>query len=128
VDGLREAESQQFPAGDYYNAFTASPEEQPGLRYDGVALDNVYAYDRTGRLLQDVRLYDSQGRPLDWGADFANNDRRTVTDADGKPAFNAFPVRYFEPGTNRVADPQAAPPLTPPRLTTPPLVASTKRP
>jgi hypothetical protein len=35
----------------------------------------------------------------------------------------AFPVRYFEPGTNRVADPQAAPPLAPPRLATPPLVA-----
>jgi hypothetical protein len=31
--------------------------------------------------------------------------------------------RYFEPGTNRVADPQAAPEPAPPRLSTPPLVA-----
>jgi hypothetical protein len=35
---------------------------------------------------------------------------------------------YFVPGTNRVADPQGGPPLTPPRLTTPPLVAPTERP
>jgi hypothetical protein len=128
VDGLLEAESQQFPAGAYYQAFTAPPPEQPGLHYDGVALDNVYAYDRAGRLLQDVRLYDSHGRPLDWGANFANPDRRPVTDAEGAPVLNAFPVRYFEPGTNRVADPEAAPPLTPPRLTTPPLVTPTERP
>ena len=36
-----------------------------------------------GRLLFDVRLYDSQGRPLDWGANFANPDRRPVRHADG---------------------------------------------
>ena len=128
ADELVAAESQQFPAGAYYSAFTAPAPEQPGLHYDGVALDNVYAYDRAGRLVQDVRLYDSYGKPLDWGADFANPDRRPVTDADGKAVLNAFPVRYFEPGTNRVADPRAAPPLTPPRLTTPPLVASTEQP
>ena len=81
----------------------------------------MYAYDRAGRLLQDVRLYDSHGRPLDWGVDFANPDRRPVTDAEGAPVLNAFPIRYFEPGTNDVANPEAAPPLTPPRLTTQPL-------
>ncbi len=128
INEVADAQSQQFPAGAYYQAFTAPPPEQPGLHYDGVALDNVYAYDRTGRMLQDVRLYDSNGRPLDWGANFANPDRRPVTDAEGAPVFNAFPIRYFVPGTNRVADPQAAPPLTPPRLTTPPLVAPTERP
>ena len=128
VEQLAEAESRQFPANAYYDAFTAPPPEQPGLHYDGVALDNVYAYDRAGRLLQDVRLYDSNGRPLDWGVNFANPDRRPVTDAEGAPVFNAFPIRYFEPGTSRVANPEAAPPLTPPRLTTQPLVAPTERP
>ena len=85
------------------------------------------AYDRAGRLLYDVRLYDSYGKPLDWGAYSANPDRRQVTDAEGQPVFNAFPIRYVEPGTNRVADPEAAP-LAPPRLTTPLPVAPTKRP
>jgi hypothetical protein len=50
-----------------------------------------------------------------------------VIDADGAPVFNAFAVRYFEPGTNRVTNPEAAPALAPPRLKTPPLVAPAKR-
>jgi HAAS domain-containing protein len=125
---LIDAEELQFPAGTYYSAVSQAPPEQPGLHYNGVALDNVYAYDRAGRLLFDVRLYDSQGRPLDWGANYANPDRRPVRDADGNPVLNAFPIRYFVPGTNDIADPMAAPPLAPPRLTTPPPVAPTERP
>jgi hypothetical protein len=125
ADELIDAQSLEFPAGAFYGAVTAPPAEMPGLRYDGVAIDNVYAYDRSGRLLQDVRLYESHGKPLDWGRDFVNPDRRTVIDANGATVFNAFPVRYFEPGTTRVADPQAAPLPTPPRLTTPPLSGQT---
>ena len=93
----------------------------PGLAYDGLALDNVYAYDRAGRLLQDVRLYDQLGRPLEFGRDFANVDRRPVIDASGATVFNAYPVRYFEPGTSRVADPSAGAPPAPRKLTTKPL-------
>ena len=98
VDEIADAESRQFPAGAYYQAFAAPPPEQPGLRYDGVALDNVYAYDRTGRMLQDVRLYDSNGRPLDWGANFANPDRRPVTDADGAPVLERLPDPLLRAG------------------------------
>ena len=128
INELIDAEELMFPAGTYYSVVSQAPPEQPGLHYNGVALDNVYAYDRTGRLLFDVRLYDSQGRPLDWGANFANPDRRPVRDADGNAVQNAFPIRYFVPGTNDVADPMAAPPVTPPRLSTPPLVAPPERP
>ena len=93
------------------------------MSYNGVAIDNVYPYDRAGRLLQDVRLYDPSGRPLDFGRDFANTDRRIVRDAQGAGVFNAFPIRYFEPGTTLVANPQAGPPIAAPRITTPPLDA-----
>jgi hypothetical protein len=93
----------------------------PGLSYDGAPVENVYAYDRNGRLLHDVRLYDSSGKPLDFGRRFANRDRRRVFDRSGEQVFNAFPVRYFEPGTRRVANPDAGPRVVAPKLKTPPL-------
>jgi hypothetical protein len=88
--------------------------------YDGTVVKNVYAYDRNGRLLHDVRLYDAHGAPLDFGRHFANPDRRRVFDRTGAEVFNAFPVRYFEPGTRRVARPNAGPRIVAPKLTTPP--------
>jgi HAAS domain-containing protein len=127
ADQLADAAELSYPPGALYTQEPA-PQAPAGLSYDGVALDNVYAYDRAGRLLEDVRLYESHGWPLDWGLDRVDPYRRPVVDADGAPVFNAFPVRYFEPGTNRVANPEAAPPLAPPRLTTPPLVAPRERP
>jgi hypothetical protein len=93
----------------------------PGLVYDGIAVDNVYPYDRAGRLLQDVRLFDQQGRPLEFGRGFENPDRRPVFKAGGASVFNAYPVRYFEPGTNRVADPAAGAPQSRGKLATKPL-------
>ena len=111
------------PAEPYpYETFASSePLPETGLAYDGAAIENVYAYDREGRLLQDVRLYDGQGRPLDFGRNLDNTGRRIVTDARGATAFNAYPVRYFEPGTTRVADPAAGAPPAPSPLATPPL-------
>ena len=76
-------------------------------------VENIYPYGRKGRLLHDVRLYDQLGRPLDVpigsrrpGAPGARARRRA--------ALNAFPIRYFEPGTRRVARPNAGPPIDPP--------------
>jgi len=37
------------------------PAETPGFAYQGVAVENVYPYDRRGRLLHDVRLCDQLG-------------------------------------------------------------------
>jgi hypothetical protein len=89
-------------------------EAQPapaGLSYQGADVQNVYAYDRAGRLLHDVRLYDQLGRPLDVGATRPQADplRRVVRTRGGRAVFNAFPLRYFEPGSTRVAHPDAAP-------------------
>jgi hypothetical protein len=92
----------------------------PGLAYEGVAVENVYPYDRNGRLLHDVRLYDSLGRPLEIGVEGADPDRRHVLARSGARAFNAYPIRYFEPGTRRVARPNADPEIEPAPLRTRP--------
>lgn len=92
------------------------------LVYDGAAVANVYPYDRRGRLLHDVRLYDGSGRSLDVGTVAYGTDplRRAVRTADGR-VLNAFPIRYFEPGTRRVAKPNAGPPVDAPPIVTPAL-------
>ena len=87
------------------------------LSYDGAALNNVYVYDADGELLQDVRLYDDYGRPLDVRYGDPDPTRRVLTDASGATAFNTFPIRFYEPGTRRVSNPDAAPSsLRPPKL------------
>ena len=92
-----------------------------GPSYNGAPVQNIYAFDRQGRLLQDVRLFDQDGQPLEIGADPADPNRRTVQTRAGNPAFNAFPIRYFEPGTKRVAHPAAGTPVHPSPLATKPL-------
>ena len=91
------------------------------LSYGGVRVDNVYPYSRDGRLLLDVLLYDGAGRALEIGSQAEDPYRRLLRSSVGKPVFNSFPVRYFEPKTRRVADPEAAPPVDLPRIVTPPL-------
>jgi hypothetical protein len=93
----------------------------PGLVLDGVAVDNVYPYSRDGVLIHDVQLFDGAGRPLDVRRDVDEPDRRVPAGVTGTLLWNVFPIRYFEPGTTVVADPNAAPPLAVPKLKTPPL-------
>jgi hypothetical protein len=95
-------------------------EPMAGFAHDGRSIQNVYAFDRQGRLLQDVRLYDQEGRPLNVeGAQDPN--RRAVRTRSGELVFNAFPIRYFEPHTRRVAEPAAGAPDRPAPLVTAPL-------
>jgi uncharacterized membrane protein len=93
----------------------------PGLALNGNPIENVYPYSRDGRLLLDVLLYDQTGAPIDLRPDEADPSRRVLEAADGTQRFNAFPVRYFEPGTGTVARPRAAPPISWARIVTPPL-------
>ena len=94
----------------------------PGLAYDGRPIDNVYPYSTDGTLLHDVLLYDGSGRPLAIQRNLESDpNRRVVRDARGRPIFNVFPVRYFEPGTHRVAHPEAAPPVDLPRTNAKPV-------
>lgn len=93
----------------------------PGLAYDGVQLGNVYPFSRHGRLLHDVLLYTGAGMPIDVAGAENDPERRVLHTKNGKAVLNAFPVRYFEPGTGHVAHPGAAPPVRIPRIATPPL-------
>jgi hypothetical protein len=107
------------PAAVLYTDVVAAP-PQDRLTYQGVVVENVFPYDRKGRLLHDVRLYDQLGRPLEALPPGADPDRRHVRERNGARTFNAYPIRYFEPRTRRVARPNAGPEIDPPPLRTPP--------
>lgn len=91
------------------------PLTQPGLTYSGTPVRNIYPYSLDGKLLHDVLLYDGAGAPIEIGAEFKDPNRRVLTTSSGAPIFYSFPIRYYEPGTTRVAHPNASPPLVPMR-------------
>jgi hypothetical protein len=95
---------------------------QPGVLSQGEPVHNIYPYDAAGHLLTDVRLYDDNGRPLDLHLGYDPN-RRAVFDRTGQLATNAFPLRYFEPGTRVVAHPAAGPQVVAPPLVPQPMRA-----
>jgi hypothetical protein len=96
-----------------------------GLSYDGRPVTNLYPYSRDGRLLHDVLLYDGAGRPLEIGIDrVLDPNRRVVVTNGNRPLLNVFPIRYYEPGTKRVARPNAAPYVELPLVLTPPLAVT----
>ncbi|MGI8801340.1 MAG: hypothetical protein ACR2KV_04085 [Solirubrobacteraceae bacterium] len=85
----------------------------------GLPVLNIYPDTRDGRLLHDVLLFDDQGRPLNFRAGDTDPTRQILTAPDGQSIFNSYPIRFFEPGTKRVANPNAAPPIALPRPFTP---------
>ena len=118
----------QPPPFGYVQPFAElAPAAPAGLALDGVPVTNVYPYTRDGRLLHDVLLYDSAGRALDVGVGSADPHRRLLRTAGGRALFNSFPIRYYEPGTMRVARPNAAPAIRTPRVVTPRLVGERPR-
>jgi hypothetical protein len=92
-----------------------------GLTLNGVPVSNIYPFSRHGRLLHDVLLYTGAGVPLDAGGASIDPQRRVLRTKSGKQIFNAYPIRYFDPGTGQVAHPGAAPRVKIPRIATPPL-------
>ena len=92
-----------------------------GLTLNGVPVSNIYPFSRNGRLLHDVLLYTGSGTPLDAGGASIDPQRRVLRTKSGKQIFNAYPIRYFDPGTGVVAHPSAAPHVEIPRIATPPL-------
>jgi len=107
------------PPGTVVYIETAS--YQRGLSYDGVSLSNVYPYSRDGHLLHDVLLYTGSGTPIDARSGVPDPLRRVLWTKAGQPVYNAFPIRYFDPGTGRVSHPDASPPVRIPRIATPAL-------
>ena len=66
-------------------------------------------------------LYTGAGAPLDAAGAAIDPQRRVLRTKSGRQIFNAYPIRYFDPGTGEVAHPGAAPKITIPKITTPPL-------
>lgn len=99
----------------------------PGLAVDGAPVENIYPYSRDGRLMLDVLLYDQNGSPLNVRAADGDPTRRVLRGANGTELYNAFPIRYFEPGTQNVAKPGAAPPIPWSPIVTPPLKRKPER-
>lgn len=101
--------------------FVQSP-QVAGLAYDGRPVTNVYPYGRDGSLLHDVLLYDQAGSPLNLPGDKSlDPNRRFVRNKSGQLLLNVFPIRYFQPGTRRVAHPDAAPRVDVPVVVTAPV-------
>jgi hypothetical protein len=114
VDNARMAASQFVSVPS-----VAAPE---GIAYYGQPVTNIYPFTRDGKLLHDVLLYAQDGQPLDVpGNRGLDPDRRFVTTNGNRALFNVFPIRYYEPGTRRVARPNAAPYIEHPFVVTPPL-------
>jgi HAAS domain-containing protein len=99
-----------------------------GLTFNGAPVNNLYPYSRSGRLLHDVLLYTGAGAPLNKAAAAVDPQRRVLWTKSGKQILNAYPVRYFEPGTGQVAHPNASPQVAIPRIATPPLRIAKKKP
>jgi hypothetical protein len=89
---------------------------------------NEGGISRDGRLLHDVLVCTGSGRPLDVKSAAADPLRRVPVSTGGARLYNAFPVRYYERGTRRVAHPDAAPRIALPRFRTPALEASPRKP
>jgi hypothetical protein len=104
-----------------YVAQPLPPAPTAGFTYNGALIENIYPFGRDGRPLYDVLLYDQNGVPIDIGEPGADPTRRLLVTAHGSKLFNSFPIRYFEPGTRRVAKPAAGPRQRAPRVATPPL-------
>ena len=115
------------PIPSYQINLAATPAlPTPGLNENGLPAQNIYAYTRTGHPLYDVLLYDGFGMPLDitTGPD---PQRRVLMTSRGLPVYNSFPIRYYQPGTNVISHPAAAPPIARPKIVTPPLALHRSR-
>lgn len=108
-----------------YAGPVAVAQPQPGLAVDGIPIQNIYPYSRDGKPLFDVLLYSDYGLPLDL-PDQGDPWRRVLVDEAGVQHFNAFPVRYYEPGTKTVARPELAPEIAVPKIATPALELPSK--
>jgi len=91
---------------------------QPGLVNNGAPVLNIYPYSLDGKLLHDVLLYDGAGKAIDIGGNpsVPDRDRRVLRTTGNGLLYNAFPIRYYEPGTVRVAHPNASPPIKTPTV------------
>ena len=98
----------------YHSVHRVQVAPTEGVYASGSRVRNIYAYDASGTLLHDVRLYDQDGLPVSLGP-APDGTRKPVVDGQGRLVENAFPYRYVEP-EGAVADPDAGPSVDVPPL------------
>jgi hypothetical protein len=121
VIDTQNAETRMLVALAYAPRPAAAPTE--GLSYYGKPIQNIYPYSRDGKLLHDVLLYDGAGNRLEIRGEDPN--RRIVVINGWDKLLNAFPIRYYEPGTRHVAHPNAGPPIRKPGILAPSVTTPT---
>ena len=97
-------------ASSGYNDTAAfeAPAPAPGLAFNGEPISNVYAYDAAGQRVDDVRLFDQLGQPLQLSSDVVPmptgpDGQELIAWPPDQRALSVFPMRLV-PG----ADPWAA--------------------
>ncbi len=108
-----------------YAYYDNGPGDLTGVYLNGEQITNIFPYDREGKLLQDVRLFDQDGKPLATAVQGADGcidpDCNEVglwvpsVNENGVTAFNGYPMRMAAEGEK----PQDR---KPPFETVPPLV------
>lgn len=98
-------ESRTYDQAYYSEPYAESP-DLTGLYLDGTQVTNVFAYDAKGRPLRDVQLFGADGTPLRTSVVGGNGclDPDCTADgfwtpgvlADGRLAWNVFPMRMVE--------------------------------
>lgn len=96
--------SNDYGAG-YYDGVAAAysePQDLTGVYLDGVAVTNIFPYDSSGKPIDDVQLFDQDGRPLATSVDGGNGCLDESCDTlglwsprsleSGIAAFNVFPL------------------------------------
>ena len=125
----------QFPAsGTYYDVHDTSYSYVPGMALDGEAVRNVYAYDRDGKPLVGVQLFNQDGVPLKIDASYVYDSTGAATMqfpwyAEGgryRELYNVFPLPERTQYDQYEALPGAWSSNRPPRLLRHPLATVPK--
>lgn len=119
--------------GEGYPVYGEYGLQQP----NGDNITNIYAFDAAGERIDDVRLFDQDGRPVNIGgisadgtlpsgeccfeSDYEEGEadgeqRFRVFDTARNELFNVFPIRYASVATGEIANPEAGWPQAPPAL------------
>ncbi|GAB3615854.1 hypothetical protein GCM10027416_04110 [Okibacterium endophyticum] len=108
------------------------PEPQQGLLLNGDTVENIFAYDCSGKPLTDVQLFDENGNPLSVAADgelqmfaYSGTGAHGVLipnpGVTGGTGWNVFPLKQADAPTGQEPDPSTAEAPDPPFAVTQPL-------
>lgn len=100
-----------------------------GTAFSAGQVTNIYPYSKDGQPLNDVLLYDQDGRPLTLPSQGPDPIAQYPMGADGQPITNAYPLNERHPDGSSVAPPRVAiPPWPSPTPTSSPTASTSPTP